>query len=101
MDAAHFFECDGTPQTADRAQLRAVLVALGPRNWHREGFTTVVVATDSEYVVRGISGGIAIWKEDDWKTTTVGGKLVEIANRDMWEAVENMIRKKETEGTAL
>lgn len=94
-------ECDGTPQTADRAQLRATLVALGSRNWYMEGFTTIIVATDSEYVVRGISGGMAVWKEDEWKTTTLGGKLVEIANRDMWEAVENMIRNKEMEGTAV
>ncbi|KAF4505286.1 hypothetical protein G6O67_007251 [Ophiocordyceps sinensis] len=40
-------------QTSNRAELRAVLGALRFRHWEGEGFTTLVIATDSEYVAEG------------------------------------------------
>ena len=40
-------------QTSNRAELRAVIGALRFRSWTGEGFKTVVIATDSEYVVNG------------------------------------------------
>ncbi|KAI8402352.1 hypothetical protein FOFC_17661 [Fusarium oxysporum] len=42
----------GNP-TNNRAELRAIIGALRYRNWASEGFTTLVLATDSEYVVKG------------------------------------------------
>ncbi|KAK2123956.1 hypothetical protein NOF04DRAFT_1349468 [Fusarium oxysporum II5] len=43
--------------TSNRAELRATIGALRYRNWASEGFTTLVLATDSEYVVKGLSWG--------------------------------------------
>ncbi|KAJ0135397.1 putative Signal recognition particle protein like protein [Fusarium oxysporum f. sp. albedinis] len=40
----------GNP-TNNRAELRAIIGALRYRNWASEGFTTLVLATDSEYVL--------------------------------------------------
>lgn len=44
---------DAGLQTSNRAELRAVIAASRFRFWLGEGFTTVVFATDSSYVVDG------------------------------------------------
>jgi len=54
------FGDDGT-QTSNRAELRAVLVALGLRHWPGEGFAMLVFATDSEYVVEGATKWVKTW----------------------------------------
>jgi ribonuclease HI len=41
------------PQTSNRAELRAVIAALQYRVWYGEGWKKLVIATDSEYVVKG------------------------------------------------
>ena len=45
----------GDPETSNRAELRAAIVALSLRYWNGEGFDKVILACDSEYVVKGIS----------------------------------------------
>ncbi|KAG8839868.1 hypothetical protein FRC20_005887, partial [Serendipita sp. 405] len=45
-------ELDG-PQTLHRAELRAAIGAMQYRNWNSEGFRSLVIATNSDYVVRG------------------------------------------------
>lgn len=57
------------PQTNNRAELRAVLAALGYKNWKDEGFTSVVIATDSEYVANGATIWIQTWLSDNWRTS--------------------------------
>ena len=49
-------EQDGNTQTSNRAELRAVLAPFTLRFWSGEGFSRIVLACDSEYVVKGISG---------------------------------------------
>lgn len=44
---------DCMAQTANRAELRAVIGLLRYYNWTYDGFETVVIATDSEYVTEG------------------------------------------------
>ncbi|KAH6625899.1 hypothetical protein C7974DRAFT_209457 [Boeremia exigua] len=44
---------EAASQTSNRAELRAVIGALGFRLWNNEGFQRLVVATDSTYVVDG------------------------------------------------
>ncbi|KPM34918.1 hypothetical protein AK830_g11651 [Neonectria ditissima] len=68
-------------QTSDRAELRAVLAALRFRHWPAEGFTTLVLATDSEYVARGATEWVRGWVRSGWRTST--GDAVE--NKDLWE----------------
>ncbi|KAH7259396.1 uncharacterized protein BKA55DRAFT_662040 [Fusarium redolens] len=48
---------DFADPTSNRAELRAIIGALRFRNWTSEGFTTLVLATDSEYVVKSFSWG--------------------------------------------
>ncbi|KZZ88771.1 Ribonuclease H-like protein [Moelleriella libera RCEF 2490] len=68
-------------QTSNRAELRAVLGALRLRDWAKDGFKRLIVATDSRYVVQGGTDWIQRWLENGWKTHTGA----EVKNRDMWE----------------
>lgn len=73
---------EGTgPETSNRAELRAAIVALGLRIWNGEGFDKVVLACDSEYVVLGICERVQRWKQRGW-ITSAG---TPVANKDLWE----------------
>lgn len=73
---------EGTgPETSNRAELRAAIVALGLRIWNGEGFDKVVLACDSEYVVLGICERVGRWKQRGW-TTEAGSPVM---NKDLWE----------------
>ncbi|KAG4281822.1 RNase H domain-containing protein [Fusarium proliferatum] len=49
------------------AELQAIIGALRHRNWASEGFTTLVLATDSEYVVKGATEWIRAWLRRGWR----------------------------------
>ncbi|KAH6892525.1 ribonuclease H-like domain-containing protein [Thelonectria olida] len=68
-------------QTSNRAELRAVLAALRFRHWVGEGFTTLVLATDSEYVAKGATEWARGWVRNGWRTRTGG----QVKNKDLWE----------------
>ena len=87
-------EQDGHPQTSNRAELRAVLASLTLRHWAGEGFSRIVLACDSEYVVKGISEWIIKWRTNGWMTTA--GKPV--ANQDLWKKLEAKLREMEKSG---
>ena len=75
---------EGTePETSNRAELRAAIVALGLRAWNGEGFDRVILACDSEYVVLGICDRVQRWKQRAW--TTAAG--IPVANKDLWESL--------------
>lgn len=69
------------PQTSNRAELRAVTGALRFRHWVDEGFTSLVIATDSEYVVSGATKWSREWVKNEWRTAA--GDAVK--NKDLWE----------------
>ncbi|KAJ5813378.1 ribonuclease H-like protein [Penicillium pulvis] len=69
--------------TSNRAELRAVIAALRFREWSREGFSSLVIATDSTHVAEGMTSWVREWLERDW--TKSDGKLV--TNRDLWECL--------------
>ncbi|RTE80645.1 hypothetical protein BHE90_004828 [Fusarium euwallaceae] len=69
--------------TNNRAQLRAVLAALRFRNWPGEGFTKLVIATDSEYVVKGATEWVSKWLWNSWRTSNREAAK----NRDLWQAL--------------
>jgi len=87
-------EQDGNPQTSNRAELRAVLASLTLRFWAGEGYSRIVLACDSEYVVKGISEWILKWRKNGWKTTTGGS----VANQDLWKKLEGKLREMEKRG---
>lgn len=74
---------DNYPETSNRAELRAVDGALQMRHWPGEGFHSVVIAADSEYVVRGATEWCHKWLLNGWRFS----KGTPVANRDLWESV--------------
>ncbi|KAJ5725476.1 uncharacterized protein N7483_006833 [Penicillium malachiteum] len=82
------------PQTSNRAELRAVIAACQFRIWSGEGFKTMVIATDSVYVVEGITTWIIGWIRREWRTNS--RNLVK--NRDLWECLLGEIERADEEG---
>lgn len=80
--------------TNNRAELRAAIAAIDVRPWKRENFDTLVVATDSAYVVNGATGWVKGWQSREWVT----GQGHPVKNRDLWEellrSVERVNRNK-------
>ncbi|KAB8213079.1 ribonuclease H-like domain-containing protein [Aspergillus novoparasiticus] len=95
LGSVHFrLEDDGPtgeahPQTSNRAELRAVIAALRFRFWPGEGFTSLLIATDSEYVVEGVTSWVRGWLQRGWRTRT--GSVVK--NRDLWECILGEIER--------
>lgn len=89
---------EGTgPETSNRAELRAAIVAVSLRAWNGEGFDTVVLACDSEYVVLGISEWIQNWIQRGWRTAA--GSPVE--NRDLWEMLLDVLEFQNISGVMI
>ncbi|KAJ4154118.1 hypothetical protein LMH87_010581 [Akanthomyces muscarius] len=79
---------DDAIQTSNRAELRAVIAALRFRYWPGEGFSTAVIATDSEYVVEGSTQWAKTWVRNGWKTRGQRGTdSVNVKNKDLWEVL--------------
>lgn len=92
----HALEANGaTPQTSNRAELRAAILALGLRYWPGEGFNNVILACDSEYVVLNLCEHLNKWIRNGW--TTARGTPVQ--HRDLWEAL--LAKLRELEGCGL
>ncbi|KAL2269309.1 hypothetical protein VTJ83DRAFT_1493 [Remersonia thermophila] len=85
---------DKSAQTSNRAELRAVIAALRFRNGPAEGFHTTVIATDSDYVVKGATKWVKKWLRNDW--TTRGNYWVK--NIDLWEALLGEVERWEDRG---
>jgi ribonuclease HI len=73
---------DPSPQTSNRAELRAVIAALRFRVWEGEGFKSIVIATDSEYVAEGATTWVRTWVKNGWN-----GRAGPVKNKDMWQAL--------------
>jgi ribonuclease HI len=78
----------GGATTNNRMEMTAALQAL---EWLREAAadarTQITVATDSTYVMRGVSEWLAGWKKRGWKTKDGG----DVANRDLWEKLDRAV----------
>ena len=55
--------------------------ALRYANWRYDGFDTIVIATDPEYVVEGATQWLGIWARSNWRTS-VG---TTVRNKDLWQ----------------
>ena len=88
---------DNAQYTSNRAELCAVCVALQLRVWKGEGFSTIVVATDSEYVVKGYCEWLPLWKQRNWKTA----RGLAVTNKDLWQKLESIIQKVANSGTQV
>jgi ribonuclease HI len=83
--------------TSNRAELRAAIAALEMRFWKGEGFHRLAIATDSEYVIKGVTEWSVKWKKNGWKTTNGGI----VKNQDLWKMLLEMIEKNERAGFAV
>jgi ribonuclease HI len=72
---------DDSLATSNRAELRAAIAALRLRDWAQDGFGSMVIATDSSYVVDGATAWTKGWVRNDWKTQS--GR--DVKNKDLWE----------------
>ncbi|KAK4159609.1 hypothetical protein QBC43DRAFT_381795 [Cladorrhinum sp. PSN259] len=68
-------------RTNNRAELRAAIAAMRLSDWRREGFTSLVIATDSTYVADGATTMVRNWLARGWRKRDG----FEIRNRDLWE----------------
>ncbi|KAK1640140.1 ribonuclease H-like domain-containing protein [Colletotrichum phormii] len=69
--------------TSNRAELRAALAALRYKSWWSEGLKSLVIATDSSYVVNSATDWARSWISKGWRTSRGEG----VKNRDLWEAL--------------
>ncbi|TQV90937.1 ribonuclease H1 [Cordyceps javanica] len=93
---------DDALQSSNRAELRAVIAALRLRYWPGEGFKTVVVATDSEYVVEGSTRWAKAWARNGWRTRgTNGHNGAVVKNKDLWEALLGEFERAKENGLSI
>jgi len=52
----------GYPQERNCAHLRAAIVLLQCHQWREEGWSAVTIASDSKYLVEGITNWVEIWQ---------------------------------------
>ena len=62
--------------------------------WGTEGWRTVTIATDSTYVVEGITDWVARWKSQQW--TKMTGE--DVANVDLWKRLLRLLNKQAERG---
>ncbi|PWY86072.1 ribonuclease H-like protein [Aspergillus heteromorphus CBS 117.55] len=85
------------PQTSNRAELRAVIAALRFIYYNDNVFDSVVVATDSKYVVHGATDWIQRWGSNGWRS--VNG--TPIKNQDLWQALLKEVGRWDADGKGV
>ncbi|KAI1745293.1 hypothetical protein F4680DRAFT_98436 [Xylaria scruposa] len=80
---------DESVATSNRAELRAAIAVLRRNDWRADGFTSVVIATDSSYLVDGATEWVRRWVRNGWKTRTGGF----VKNQDLWELFLGEVEK--------
>ncbi|CRL19653.1 Polynucleotidyl transferase, ribonuclease H fold [Penicillium camemberti] len=83
--------------TVHRAHIRAVIAALRYKDWAADGFSRLVIATDSDYLVEGITDLIREWLHSDWVSTS--GEPIK--NRDLWERLLGEVEILEEKGISV
>jgi ribonuclease HI len=86
-------------QLNSRAELHAVVAALKFKQWSAEGFHTLVIVTDSFYVVNGATAQIKTWLQTGWKSVHRPGQTV--LDQDLWETLLEETKYLEGEGMAV
>ncbi len=71
--------------TNNRMELTAAIEALNALN----GSRTVILHTDSKYVMNGIESWIDGWKRCGWKTAN----KKPVKNQDLWQALDDAVKR--------
>jgi ribonuclease HI len=98
------------PRTSSRAELLAAWLGIalleaehGQAASRRQdntppgGMARWVIASDSEYVVKGITEWMPAWKKNGWRRKH--GQ--ELANLDLFQKIDDVISEKEAQGIQL
>ena len=85
------------PETSNRAELRAATVALGLRVWAGEGFDQVILACDSEYLVKSVSEYARDWKSNVWHKTD----QMPVQNWDLWKKLLAALEEQDDQGVLV
>ncbi|KAF3398518.1 Ribonuclease H1 [Penicillium rolfsii] len=97
-------ELDGDKHTTQTAELKACLEALTrtfvqntrwqidpPKNEPCYPLHTLVIKTDSDYLVKGVTEWLPKWKENGWKKTSGHA----IANAELWRIIDAILKQLE------
>jgi ribonuclease HI len=84
----------GPVHTNNRAEVQAAIVALECRDWPQEGFRKTVIATDSDYLVKGATEYYKKWRRNGW----INAKGRRVKNQDLWEALLEKLEDLEDQG---
>lgn len=87
----------GGAQTCNRAELRAVVASLRSRPWTVEGFSSLVIATDSPIVVEGATTWSKTWRANGWKTDDGS----DVQNQDLWKVLLGEVERAYGSGVAV
>ncbi|PHH77851.1 hypothetical protein CDD80_121 [Ophiocordyceps camponoti-rufipedis] len=90
-------ELSSCPPTSNRAELRAAIAALSAWEWKLMGYTSLVIAADSEYVVKGATDWAQSWVRNGWRTSSRGA----VENRDLWETLVCEIDLRQRNGLTI
>lgn len=88
---------DDNVATSNRAELRAAIGALRVCDWQNEGYHSIVIATDSSYVVDGATGWAKGWVRNGWKTRNRD----KVKNRDLWEVLLGEVERWKDQGMTV
>lgn len=80
-------------QTSNRAEIQSAIAAL-EHNW---GFSSIVIASDSEYVTKGYCEWFDMWEQMDWKNRNG----TNILNVDLWNELDFNVRHQLIYGTQV
>jgi len=85
-------KADGYDQsTFRRAELEAA-IAAAKHPWRSEGYSKVVIATDSEYLFKGINLWILKWQENGWLTS----RKTPVKHQDLWQRLWQLLENNNT-----
>lgn len=66
-------------------------------DWKNDGFGTLVVATDSTYVLDGATSWVQGWIRNGWKTRAGG----DVKNQDLWKLLLGEVERWESRGLGV
>lgn len=76
----------GAPDTTNnRMELQAAIAALSSLKRP----CRVILTTDSQYLRQGITGWLAGWKRNGWKTAS----RQPVKNQDLWQALDELVQR--------
>lgn len=74
----------GEKQTANRAELRAVIAYFQMRPWEASGADRIVIATDCASVIDNACVGLDRWVSSGWRTS----RGLPVSDSDQWKILK-------------